>query len=226
MESHVFSHLPTRTAARGEAASASLTSGQAAKMLMILGLLQSGPKHGYELHRIVVAHGALYADFKKPTLYHLLHRLALQGDVQEKSEAGARGRRGERLVFALTARGAALFRRLLRNALSSYDPTQIGFEVAIAFLASVPAKEAGTLLRKRRDVVRERRAEMTAEHKTLEQQPYSQRVAARHLATDHALSLMDTEIAWMDRAIRHVAATGQEKLHWPGGGRTRHTASA
>ena len=51
------------------------------RTLMVLGLLKAGPRHGYELHRIVVAHGSLYADFKKPTLYHLLHRLAMQIDV-------------------------------------------------------------------------------------------------------------------------------------------------
>ena len=34
-----------------------------AKTLMVLGLLQAGPRHGYELHRIVTAHGTLYADF-------------------------------------------------------------------------------------------------------------------------------------------------------------------
>jgi len=44
-----------------------LPPGQASKTLMILGLLRSGSKHGYELHRVIVAHGTLYADFKKPT---------------------------------------------------------------------------------------------------------------------------------------------------------------
>ena len=45
-------------------------------MLMVLGVLHAGARHGYELHRILVAHGTVYADFKKPTLYHLLARLA------------------------------------------------------------------------------------------------------------------------------------------------------
>ena len=177
---------------------------QAAKTLMVLGLLKSGPKHGYELHRIVVAHGTLYSDFKKPTLYHLLHRLALQGAVQVRSEGGARGPRGERLVFALAPKGETLFLRLLRSALSSYDMAQTSFEVAAAFLALLPAAEAQALIRKRRDVVRARRAEVTAEMSLIAAQPHSARLAARQLATDHALQ-PDGRRDRVDRP-RHPAA--------------------
>ena len=109
---------------------------------MVLGLLQAGPQHGYELHRIVVAHGTLYADFKKPTLYHLLHRLTVQGAVEVHAEGGTRGRLGERLVFALTPAGATKFQELLRHALSTYDPAQTAFEMATAYLPWIPPKEA------------------------------------------------------------------------------------
>ena len=94
---------------------------QATRMLMVLGVLHAGARHGYELHRILVAHGTVYADFKKPTLYHLLARLAEQGVVDLKSETGARGPRGERLVYSITAQGRAVFQELLRSVLGSYD---------------------------------------------------------------------------------------------------------
>ena len=42
------------------------------KSLLILGLLVHRPLHGYELHRIVRAHGELYTDLKKANLYYLL----------------------------------------------------------------------------------------------------------------------------------------------------------
>lgn len=183
-----------------------LTPAQASKTLMILGLLRSGPKHGYELHRIVVAHGSLYADFKKPTLYHLLHRLALQGAVEVHSEGGARGPRGERLVFALAPAGEALLLDLLRGALSSHDSSQTSFEVAVAFVGLLPATEAQELLRRRREVIRARRAEVTTEIESMSAQGAAARVAPRQLAADHSISLMDAEMAWTDRAIRQLAA--------------------
>lgn len=185
-----------------------LAPAQASKTLMVLGLLTSGPKHGYELHRIVVAHGSLYSDFKKPTLYHLLHRLAMQGAVRVHSEGGARGPRGERLVFTLAPTGETLFTKLLRVALSSYDASHTCFEVATAFLGWLPAAESQDLLRERRTVVRARRAELLAEMQTISGDGHGDatRMAARKLAADHSLSLMDAEITWTDRAIRQIGA--------------------
>ena len=200
-----------RKAGNGTVA-ALLAPAQAAKTLMVLGLLKSGPKHGYELHRIVVAHGSLYSDFKKPTLYHLLHRLAVQGAVQVRSEGGARGPRGERLVFALAPKGESLFLKLLRAALASYDASQTSFEVATAFVAWIAPAEAQELLRKRRTVVRARRAEIVAEMESMSGEPDSARVAARKLAADHSLSLMDAEIAWTDRAVRQLGAAPRARL--------------
>ncbi|MCK6371587.1 MAG: PadR family transcriptional regulator [Gammaproteobacteria bacterium] len=186
-----------------------LAPAQAAKTLMVLGLLLPGPRHGYELHRIVVAHGSLYADFKKPTLYHLLQRLARQGAVRERAESGARGPRGERLVYELTAAGKRQFHELMRSILGSYDAGQTGLEVAAVFLPRIDAQEARELLEHRLLAVRERHAAMAAELGAVARKPSAQRIAAGYLASDHALSIMDAEIAWMGRAIRHLAAAGQ-----------------
>ena len=90
----------------------------------------------------------------------------------------------------------------LRAALGSYDAGHITFEVASAFLALLPPDEAQELLRRRRTLVRARRAEVLAENELMENQPPNARLAARRLAADHATMLMDAEIVWTDRAIR------------------------
>jgi DNA-binding PadR family transcriptional regulator len=185
---------------------------------MVLGLLQSGPKHGYELHRIVLAHGSIYADFKKPTLYHLLHRLALQGLVHVRAETGARGRRGERLVFAIARPGELMFQELLRSALGSYDGTSTGFEVAVAFLASIPARDVQRLLRRRRGILQNRRESMLVEMDRMKEMPPGPRLASRRLAFDHALSLLAAELAWMDRAILEAGHSGSRKVRPPPAG--------
>lgn len=178
-----------------------------ARTLMVLGLLQSGPKHGYELHRILVAHGSLYTDFKKPTLYHLLHRLNLRGAVRVQAESGTRGRRGERLVFSLTPAGEKLFGESLRHALSTYDRDESTFEMAAAYLPWLPANEAKALLKKRRCVIEALHAEVASDLDHLTAQPASRILAARSLASDHAISLLEAELAWLDRAMRHLATS-------------------
>ena len=191
-----------------------ITPSQAVKTLMVLGLLQSGPKHGYELHRIVVAHGSIYPDFKKPTLYHLLHRLEMQGLVHVHAEAGARGRRGERLVFALARPGQMLFQELLRNALGSYDGTNTGFEVAVAFLGTLPPRDTQRLLKRRRGILQARRDEILGELGRMKEMPPGARSGARQLAIDHAVSVLDAELTWMERAIRQAGAANPRKT-WP-----------
>jgi DNA-binding PadR family transcriptional regulator len=136
------------------------------KSLLILGLLVQGPLHGYELHRIVRAHGELYTDLKKANLYYLLDRLAAEGYLTVHAEPGTRGRRGERLVYALTDLGQAHFETLLREVMRTYAPVHTGVDVAVVFLAYVPPAEATILLRERRSSIAERRAHVGAEWAT------------------------------------------------------------
>ena len=177
-----------------------------ARTLMVLGLLTGGPKHGYELLRILLAHGSLSTEFKKPTLYHLLHRLTLQGAVQVHAEGGTRGRRGERLVFGLTGQGESQFQELLRQALSTYDRSATTFEVATAYLPWLPPEEAQSLLGKRRQAIATLNAELQGELAKLAGEPPGRRLAARGLALDHAISLLEAETAWLDRAMTHLGS--------------------
>src|SRR5207248_1585495 len=92
------------------------------KILLLLGLLRREPLYGYELHRIVRAHGELYSDLKKGNLYYLLERLAADGYLQVEVEPGARGARGERVIYSITEKGRARFDALLCEILLTYEP--------------------------------------------------------------------------------------------------------
>lgn len=192
------------------------TTAQAAKTLMVLGLLQRAPLHGYELHRIVVAHGALYTDFKKPTLYHLLARLAKAGAVATVSERGTRGRLGERLIYSLTATGRKLFANLLRNTLDTYEPVHTGLDVAIVFMARLPIRESRALLHRRKASVLKRRKVITSEIGTSVIRTPAARAAAGRLATDHALALIDAELKWIRRANADLDKFRARKHHRSG----------
>ncbi|MBV8720303.1 MAG: PadR family transcriptional regulator [Chloroflexi bacterium] len=160
------------------------------KQLMLLGLLLRGPLHGYELHRIARAHGELYSDLGKANVYYLLDRLARDDYVSVRAEPGARGARGERLVYALTQRGHGHFQELLRATLRSFEPAHTGVDVAVVFLQRLPVEEAIALLEERREVVAERRALAASELGEV-----ASVGLAASLAADHLLSLIDAELA-------------------------------
>jgi DNA-binding PadR family transcriptional regulator len=173
------------------------------KLLMLLGLLLPGPLHGYELHRIVRAHGELYADLGKANVYYLLDRLARDGCVAVRSEPGARGARGERLVYELTDRGRARFEELLRALLLTFEPAHTGPDVAVVFLRRLPPADAVALLEERRALVAARRERAAAELGDV-----AGRGLLGSLAAEHLLALIDAELAWVERAIDRLRAAG------------------
>jgi DNA-binding PadR family transcriptional regulator len=174
------------------------------KELHLLGLLQSGPKTGYQLHRITKAHGELYTDLKKGNVYYLLDRLARSGALEVTAEAGAPGPRRERLVYAITESGRQRFHALLRDVLRTYDLPHTGVEVGMVFLSYLDVNEATQLLSERRLVVLDRRAAVERE----------MRASADHghvsLAQEHLLCLVDAELSWIDRATKRLQPRNED----------------
>lgn len=173
------------------------------KVLLLLGLLLHGPRYGYELHQIVRAHGELYADLKKSNLYYLLERLASEGALRVRAEEGARGARGERLIYELTDQGKIRFNELLREVILTYEPAHTGVDTAVMFLATLPHSDGLHLLRERRRIIGARREAVAKE------------LAAgaaggplMHVASDHLLSLIDAELAWLDRSVTYLRDIG------------------
>ncbi len=181
------------------------------KELHILGLLLAGPRTGYQLHRIVAAHGELFTDLKKGNLYYLLERLAQSGALTVTAEGGARGPRRERLVYTLTEQGRQRFHVLLRDVIRTYDLPHTGVEVGMMFLPRLDLDEAVHLLDERRQAVLARRERV--EPDAAASDPLHQR-----LAQDHLLSMMDAELAWIDRTLDRLGGQGK--------GSTRDDSSA
>jgi DNA-binding PadR family transcriptional regulator len=171
------------------------------KQLMLLGSLLRAPRHGYELHQMVRAHGELYADLKKANVYYLLGRLAAEGCVTAEAEPGARGPRGEKLVYALADKGRARFETLLRATLRDFEVAHTGLEVALVYLGQLPRAEAVALLRARRAAVLARREQAAADLGDL-----SRRSLPSALAADHILASLDAELTWSDRALARLLA--------------------
>ncbi|HLJ68494.1 MAG TPA: PadR family transcriptional regulator [Chloroflexota bacterium] len=170
------------------------------KSLHLLGLLLSGPKTGYDLHRIVRAHGDLYADLKKANVYYLLDRLARDGYLEVRAEPGARGPRGERLIYSLTERGRARFEELLREVLRSFEPVPSSIGSAVVFLPYLAEGEAVQLLEERRASVARQREQVAA---IVAGQDGNSLLG---LAVDHLLALIDADLTWTERTLARLRA--------------------
>jgi DNA-binding PadR family transcriptional regulator len=178
------------------------------KELHLLGLLQSGPRTGYQLHRITKAHGELYADLKKGNMYYLLDRLAKSGALTVTAETGAPGPRRERLVYAITESGRQRFHALLREVVRTYELPHTGVEVGMVFLPHLEVTEARHLLSERRSAVLERRRALEGEMES--SNPCDHKPL--NLAQDHLLCLVGAELAWIDRTIERLQPRNEAAL--------------
>lgn len=170
------------------------------KILSLLGLLLWGPRSGYDLHRIQQAHGELYADLRKGNVYYLLSRLADEGYLDVQTEPGARGRRGERLIYSLTDQGRARFDELLRQVLRAPEPLYSSVGAAAVYLDQMPVSEAIDLLEQRRRSTEARRDQVAAACEARRAQPLVV------TALDHLLSLIDADLAWTERVLHQLRA--------------------
>lgn len=180
------------------------------KMLLLLGLLLNRPLHGYELHRIVRAHGELYADLKKANLYYLLERLAAAGDLSVETEAGTRGARGERVIYTLTEQGRQHFYQYLQEILLDYEPVHTGVGTAVVFLSNLPHSEGIELLEKRRGIVLARQEAVVAELGDLTASSPLVRIAG-----DHLLTLIQAELDWITRSLAYLQNIGWSQISEP-----------
>lgn len=178
------------------------------KELHILGLLQSGPKTGYQLHRIVVAHGELFTDLKRGNVYYLLERLAEAGALTVTTQGGARGPRRQRLVYALTDQGQRRFHELLRAVVRTYEVAHSGVEVGMIFLPYLDPHDAAHLLEDRRQAVMARRA-------VVERQAADSSHLHEQLAQDHLLTMIDAELAWLARTLERLRQRQRDDVSFP-----------
>ncbi len=173
------------------------------KILLLLGMLLDRPLYGYQMHQIVRAHGELYADLKKANLYYLLEHLAKDGYLEVQAEPGTRGARGERLIYTLTESGRVRFHELLRETLVSYELVHTGIETAIVFLSYLSQDEGLALLQKRRQAIQQRREQVVADVGQL-----NEHMPLVIIAGDHLVSLIDAELAWIDRSLAYLQKVG------------------
>jgi DNA-binding PadR family transcriptional regulator len=174
------------------------------KTLLLLGLLLQGPRSGYDIDRFLRTRGALYADLKKANVYYLLDRLARDGFLDVQAEPGARGPRGERLIYSLTERGRERFDELLHEVLRTPETWYSSVGAAVTFLDRLGPEEALTLLEDRRRAAAERRAEIA------ELIEMHRGLPLIELAMEHLLALIDADLAWTEHALGRLTPSRVE----------------
>ncbi|MEV4539779.1 PadR family transcriptional regulator [Asanoa sp. NPDC049518] len=169
--------------------------------LAVLSYLTMGPKHPYELSRMLRDNGDDRSiRFNHGSLYMVIGQLAKAGFVAEQ-ETTREGQRPERTVYAITDAGRSELRDWLRELVGEPDHEYPHFVAALSLIAALPPDEAVTLLRQRL----ERLASLREQTRSLVDGALANGLHPLFLVEeDYRGALLDAEIAFVERFIGQI----------------------
>jgi DNA-binding PadR family transcriptional regulator len=157
--------------------------------LLLLWLLSEGPLHGYRIKRSLDDERfAFWFPLEFGSIYAVLRTLEKQGHVKLRGKE-REGRRPRRTVYAITPRGRAHYRELLRRAWRELPSPAEPVCVALAASGDLTEDETAALRRERAAALRERLAHL----ETLAA------AAPSADAADRLRRLTEAELAWTRR---------------------------
>lgn len=117
--------------------------------LTVLALLMTGPRHTYEMHRLMVDTHKDFVTGLPRSMYHAVARLEKAGLIRPV-ETSREGSRPERTVYALSDAGRVAVKERVRRLLECPDPDTALFEAALSFMGCLEPAEATAALRARK----------------------------------------------------------------------------
>jgi DNA-binding PadR family transcriptional regulator len=191
--------------------------------LALLGVLEDGPQHGYELRKRLKSQFGTLANVSFGSIYPALSRLERSGAVETvgapppiamapptgslsgeraamraRRRVATRGRRS-RKVYRITATGRQLFLALLTETTAD-DARSFLLRLSLARYMD-PAARLGLLERRRTQLVAHRGEILADEDPGLD--PYARSVV------EHLVGGVDRDISWIDRLTDAELATGE-----------------
>ncbi|GAA5109937.1 PadR family transcriptional regulator [Pseudonocardia adelaidensis] len=117
--------------------------------LTVLALLTTGPRHTYEMHRLMVDTHKDFVTGLPRSMYHAVERL-LRAELIEVVRTDRAEGRPERTVYGLTDTGRAELAERVRRLLEHPDPDSTLFVAALSFLGCLQVSQARAALDVRR----------------------------------------------------------------------------
>lgn len=115
--------------------------------LLFLGLLKDGPKHGYEIKRLIDEELFPFVGLKIKSIYYPLKKMEKLGLI--KKDIGREGKWPEKYIYTLTPKGGKIFDHLVTESFLSIERPYFNIDLALYFLQYVDKKIAKRQLRGR-----------------------------------------------------------------------------
>ena len=155
--------------------------------LLFLGLLKDGPKHGYEIRRLIEEELFPFVGLKIKSIYYPLKQMEKLGLI--KKDVGREGKWPEKFVYSLTPKGSKIFDHLITDSFLSIERPYFNIDLSLYFLQYVDQDIIKRQLRGRVMFLNRIRRELEKLRKNL-QSPKKH----LYIILDHDLDLVNAEI--------------------------------
>ena len=115
--------------------------------LLFLGLLKDGPKHGYEIKRLIDEDLFPFVGLRIKSIYYPLKKMEKLGLI--KKDIGREGKFPEKYTYSLTQKGDKIFDHLINESFISIERPFFSIDLSLYFLQYVDKKIAKRRLRAR-----------------------------------------------------------------------------
>ena len=155
--------------------------------LLFLGLLKDGPKHGYEIKRLIEEELFPFVGLKIKSIYYPLKKMEKLGLVTK--DVGREGKFPEKFNYSLTPKGEKIFDHLITESFLSIERPYFNIDLSLYFLQYVDKNIAMRQLRGRVMFLKRIKRELLTIKKNVKS-------PQKHLLIiiDHDLDLVEAEI--------------------------------
>ncbi|MDO8661757.1 MAG: PadR family transcriptional regulator [Candidatus Omnitrophota bacterium] len=164
--------------------------------LLLLGLLKEGPKHGYDIKTKIKQILFLFAGVELKSIYYPLRILEKRGLVAKRTLKP--GKRPERMVYALTAKGQVRFNELLNKSLLNLRRPQFSLDLSLYFLHYMKPSVASRRLRARLHMLNKVSGGLAQMVKTSSKA----KTASLNRILEHNFSLLKAESQFISQLIK------------------------
>lgn len=166
--------------------------------LLFLGLLKDGPKHGYEIKRLIEEELFPFVGLKIKSIYYPLKKMEKLGLVDKN--VGREGKWPEKYVYSLTPKGDKIFEHLITDSFLSIERPYFNIDLSLYFLQYVDKKIARRQMRGRTIFLKRIQRDLQAIKTNLDASKKH-----LHIIVDHDLDLVEAEIKSIMRLMDILA---------------------
>ena len=103
--------------------------------MLFLGLLMNGPKHGYEIKRVIEEELFPFVGLKVKSIYYPLRKMEQLKLIQK--DVGREGKWPEKFVYSITSQGRKIFDHLITESFLSIERPYFNLDLSLYFLEYV-----------------------------------------------------------------------------------------